>query len=190
MIVGRRKQLLELNVLGNLGDFISGIAVVVTLIYLAIQIRRNTAQQKREELLSIQNGQNNVIAQLLDPRIRGAFVRGSAGQNPTIEDLGTAQNFVLQYVNQFEIVHNLYKTGAMAEEQYQRWAGFAVSMVAPAHTRQWWDHEDGRLAFHPDVREAIERRLHDEANPPRPITEMWTTFSPEAWESSSSESSP
>jgi hypothetical protein len=28
--------------LGNLGDFIGGIAVVVTLVYLAIQVRQNT----------------------------------------------------------------------------------------------------------------------------------------------------
>jgi hypothetical protein len=32
-----------LDVLGNLGDFIGGIAVVVTLLYLALQIRQNTA---------------------------------------------------------------------------------------------------------------------------------------------------
>lgn len=31
-----------LDALGNLGDFIGGIAVVVTLIYLAVQIRQNT----------------------------------------------------------------------------------------------------------------------------------------------------
>jgi len=32
-----------LDVLGNLGDFVGGVAVVVTLIYLALQIRQNTA---------------------------------------------------------------------------------------------------------------------------------------------------
>jgi len=35
-----------LEELGNLGDFIGGIAVLVTLVYLAIQIRQNTAQVK------------------------------------------------------------------------------------------------------------------------------------------------
>ena len=35
-----------LDTLGNLGDFIGGIAVLVTLIYLAIQIRQHTAQAK------------------------------------------------------------------------------------------------------------------------------------------------
>lgn len=35
-----------LEQLGNFGDFIGGIAVLVTLVYLAIQIRQNTAQVK------------------------------------------------------------------------------------------------------------------------------------------------
>ena len=35
-----------LDELGNLGDFIGGVAVLVTLVYVAIQIRQNTAQLK------------------------------------------------------------------------------------------------------------------------------------------------
>ena len=37
-----------LEQLGNLGDFISGIAVVITLVYLAIQIRQNTRSTKTQ----------------------------------------------------------------------------------------------------------------------------------------------
>ena len=37
--------------LGNLGDFVGGVAVVITLIYLAIQIRHNTGAVKRKFLL-------------------------------------------------------------------------------------------------------------------------------------------
>ena len=176
---------MTISELGSLGEFLGSILTLATVAYLAIQIRQNTAQQKREELISIQHGQNSVIAQLQDPLVRGAFVRGAAGQNPSIEDLGTAQNWVIQYLNHFEIIHDRHGAGALDEEQYQLWVRFAVAMVAPVHIRQWWDDEDGKLAFHSEVREMIDQRLHDTVNPPRPITEMWTTFSPEAWESAS-----
>ena len=36
-----------LDALGNLGDFVGGIAVVATLIYLAVQVRQNTEQLRR-----------------------------------------------------------------------------------------------------------------------------------------------
>lgn len=169
--------------LGALGEFVGSVLTLATLAYLAVQIRQNTAQQKREELVSIQHGQNSVLAQLRDPRVFGAFVRGAAGENPSIADRATAQNWVIQYLNHFQIVHDLYRNRALDEETYQLWAGFAVAMVAPGGIRQWWDEEDGKFAFHSGVRDMIDRRLHDTENPPRPITEMWSTFNPEAWES-------
>jgi len=39
--------------LGNLGDFIGGLAVVATLVYLAIQVRQNTAQLRRASDLAV-----------------------------------------------------------------------------------------------------------------------------------------
>jgi hypothetical protein len=151
-------------------------------VYLAAQIRQNTAQQKREELISIQHGQNAVVAQLQDPRVFGAYVRTAADRHPTIEDRGTTLSWVIQYLNHFQVVHELHRNGALDEEQYQRWAGFAVAIVAPEGVRRWWDEENGRLAFHSEVREMIDSRLRDPKNPPVPITEMWTQFSGDAWE--------
>ncbi len=178
---------MTISELGSIGEFFGSILTLVMLVYLAIQIRQNTAQQKREELVSIQHGQNGVIAGMQDPRLMEAFVRTAAERNPSIEDLARAQNWILQYLNHFQIIHDLYTTGALDEERYQLWAGFAVAMVAPAGIRRWWDEEDGKLAFHSGVREMIDERLRDTENPPRPITEMWTMFSPDAWESASRE---
>ena len=70
------------------GDSLGAIAVLVTLIYLAIQIKQNTAQQKREELVSIQHGQNSLVAQLQDPRVMGEYARTAKDKSPTIEDRG------------------------------------------------------------------------------------------------------
>jgi hypothetical protein len=171
--------------LGALGEFIGSILTLATLAYLAVQIRQNTAQQKREELISIQHGQNSVIAQLRDPKVFGAYVRAAAGRDPSVEDWGIAFAWVVQYLNHFQVVRELYGSGALGEEQYQLWAGYAVSTVAPAGIRRWWDEENGRLAFHSEVREMIGERLDDPDDPPTPLTEMWSFFGPDAWESAS-----
>ena len=42
----RRQESSILEALGNLGDFVGGVAVVVTLIYLAVQIRQNSRQME------------------------------------------------------------------------------------------------------------------------------------------------
>ena len=41
--------------LGNLGDFLAAIATIITLIYLALQIRQNTSILKLSELRGIQD---------------------------------------------------------------------------------------------------------------------------------------
>ncbi len=44
--------------IGAIGEVLGALVVVITIGYLAVQIRQNTAQQKREETVSIQRGQN------------------------------------------------------------------------------------------------------------------------------------
>ena len=46
-----------LEALGNIGDFVGGIAVIATLVYLAVQVRQNT-QQLRASALSTSTAAN------------------------------------------------------------------------------------------------------------------------------------
>ena len=55
---------LTITELGALGEFLSSVVTLVTLVYPAVQIRMNTAQQESEEMIPIQHGQNRVIARL------------------------------------------------------------------------------------------------------------------------------
>ena len=167
--------------LGALGEFVGSILTLVTLLYLAAQIRQNTAQQRREELVSIQHGQNAVVAQLSDSRVMGGYVRTATDESPSIEDRGACFTWVLQYLNHFQVVHSLYKSGALDDEQYELWVGFAVSIVAPVGVRRWWDEENGRMAFQSDVRRLIDSRLSDHGNPVVPITALWSQFMGKDW---------
>jgi len=167
---------------GAIGEVTGAILILVTLVYLSIQIRQNTIQQKREELVSVQHGQNTVVGQLRDPQVFGAYVRTAEDRQPTIEDRGTSFAWVLQYLNHFQVVHELYRTGALDEEQFQLWLGYAVAVVAPKGIRRWWDEENGRLAFHSEVHKSIDSRLSDSENVAVPLTRMWSQFNADAWE--------
>lgn len=159
------------------------IATVATLLYLATQIRQNTEQQKRDATVAIQHGQNDVIALFEDPSAARAYSKTAEyGLGAAVEDRIRAQNFVLRYLNHFQIVYDMHRDGTLDEERYQLWEGFAVAIVAPKGIRQWWDDESGKLGFMSEVRNLIDRKLADENDPPVPITEMWSTFAAESWE--------
>ena len=145
--------------LGALGEFIGSLAVVVTVGYLALQIRQSTAQQRREESLSIQQGQNSVISQMMDPANVRAFARAAEGDgSASAADRARAIMWVIQYLNHFQNVYDLHHNGSLDEERYALWEGFAVGMVASKGLRAWWDDESGKLACMSAVRDLIDAR--------------------------------
>lgn len=157
------------------------------MIYLALEIRHNTAQQKREETVSIQHGQNSVIQNMLDPRIVRAYSLAADGDlEVSAQDRATAIVWVIQYINHFQIVCDLYDSGSLKQYRFDLWKGFAVSIVASQGIRSWWDEEHGKFAFMPRVRDLIDQELLNSENAPVWFNTMWKIFMSETWQASSS----
>jgi hypothetical protein len=172
---------------GSVAELISSVAVIASLIYLAIEIRHNTAQQKREETVSIQHGQNSVVQNMLDPRIVRAYAITADGDVAvSAQDRATAIVWVIQYINHFQIVCDLYDSGSLEQDRFDLWKGFAVSIVASKGIRAWWEDELGKYAFMPRVRDLIDSELLSSENPPVPFNTMWKIFMNETWKDSSS----
>jgi hypothetical protein len=110
------------DAIGAVGELLGALVVVVTLGYLAIQIRQNTAQQRREETVSIQRGQNEVMAQLQDPMmVRSYAITAAKGRAANPEDRSRAIVWLVQYINHFQIVYDLYQLGSLDEDRYKFW---------------------------------------------------------------------
>ena len=72
---------MSLEDLGNLGDFIGSIAVIVTLIYLAIQIRQNTATTKVQIRQAISEAQfANINARATDDHLPIIIMKTNRGE--------------------------------------------------------------------------------------------------------------
>jgi len=71
---GRSRVILE--ALGNIGDFIGGIAVVATLLYLAAQIRQNTKSLQTASRQEISSGYRESNRLRLDPETGLAWAKG------------------------------------------------------------------------------------------------------------------
>ena len=171
------------DAVGAIGEVLGALVVIVTLGYLAVQVRQNTAQLKREETVSIQRGQNEVIAQLSDPATAKSYaMMAEKGRRASPEDQARAILYVIQYINHFQIVYDLYHLGSLDEERYKLWEGFAISMVASKGLREWWDEEGGKLAFIPEIRIMFDRKLSDADNPPAAFNRMWVPFNAESWQ--------
>jgi hypothetical protein len=151
--------------LGNLGDFVGGLAVIATLLYLAIQIRQSTkilrtsAEQTADPIAAIAN-----IAQ--SPENAAVYHRGLANSGDLTPEERT--HFYLMMASSFYVVHQgyrAYQLGTQTEETWQ-WQARALSFyVSQPGVRAWWRRQ-GHTLFAPESEfwalVDSEMRQHDE----------------------------
>jgi hypothetical protein len=146
-----------LEALGNLGDFIGGIAVIATLAYLAVQVRQNT-RLLRATALSASSAANVSFNHLLggDPAVARVFQVG-------LEDFGVLseeeQRQFLQLlrglVTSYEHRFQQHALGMIEEEIWQRQRTSLKSMLSSPHLAVWWEHR--KSAFDPTFVENLDR---------------------------------
>jgi hypothetical protein len=59
---------MTLDELGNIGDFLGGVAVIITLLYLALQIRKQSAVAKLEATRALAGEQSLALSQIIEDK--------------------------------------------------------------------------------------------------------------------------
>lgn len=121
---------MSLSDLANLGEFISGIAVIASLIYLAVQIRQNTKSVRSATLASNTDMWANLLLTMSDPKNVGAYMYGSSGRSD-IRPKEFAQ-FMLQCRVLFICFENQYyqfRNGMLDEETYKGYERSTCSSI-------------------------------------------------------------
>ena len=150
---------MNLEQLANLGEFISGIAVIASLVYLAIQIRQNTRSVKSSTLATNTSNWSSMLVNLADAEKSDAYLAGTAGK----EDIN-AKHF-LQFLLMaramlvsFETQYHQYLNGALDREIY---LGYERSckdqiLVYPGFQMVWEITRDG---FSPAFAELVDKLI-------------------------------
>ena len=135
-----------LEALGNLGDFIGGLGVVITLLYLAIQIRRNTEQTRLNTAGDSWSG----ILEAFEPVYYGEntaiFQRGLAADSdlPAAEFL-TFSFLMTRMLGQFELSLYQGRHGALDEELLEMHSRLVQTIVTSPGGRLWWERAGQHL---------------------------------------------
>ena len=110
---------MTLGDLGNIGGFISGIAVAISLIYLAIQIRQGSKVARaslRQSLAENQFAQLTLRA--TDPVIRGAFRKAARSQELSEDEADALMAYAVAGIRQWEALYSQYENGMVAAEDW------------------------------------------------------------------------
>jgi hypothetical protein len=160
---------MNLESLGNIGDFIGGIGVIVTLIYLALQIRQNTIATRADSYQAVVASASDWGREIsLNAEICEILERGAQDYN-ALEGVERIRfNLAMSsYFRNMENLHLKFMTGAVDVSVWSGWANRTLAFMLPPGTQAWWTSNASAFssdfrAFiaapgeHPEIPEAFE----------------------------------
>ncbi len=157
---------------GALGELVGGVAVIVTLIYLAVQTRqtRRAAAAHAPEWIS-----DGFQRWLLSLRQDSDFTRIFRSALHDWNALPANDQARVHYVCAEMIIHldavlTLHKQGLLGDEHARAWVDNSLGLLITPGGKAWFS--DTRFLYSPQVRGELERRLQEPASLPP----AWTTI--------------
>ena len=153
--------------LGAAGEFIGAIGVVVTLVYLAYQIRQNTFQLERSELTAKAAAVNASNIALRDTR-RSIFESAETAElfaqgNSKPDELGEVDRLRYRLVmqNVTEVMLDIYTQTLLTSFSPETWASQGISLVERVlgTTGGQWFWENYRDNYPPNFRDEVDQVL-------------------------------
>jgi hypothetical protein len=132
---------LSIDERGNIGDFIGGIGVIVTLIYLAFQIRQNTIATRTDSYQAAVTSASDWSREMsLNSEIADIILRG-AQEYEALEPLERMRfNLAMSsFFRNIENLHAKFRSGAVDREVWSGWANRTHAMLTGPGTRRWWE---------------------------------------------------
>lgn len=151
--------------LGNLGDFIGGLAVIATLLYLAVQVRQNSQMMRASALATAS------VASIEFNQMLGSNAATARVFQVGIEDFASLSNAEQrQFIHllracftSYQFVYQQHLHGLVPEEIWKRELLGIARILNRPHVRAWW--EGRKTIFHPEFRAAVESAPPPMAHP-------------------------
>ncbi len=129
-----------LDTLGNLGDFIGGIAVIATLAYLAFQMRQNTETVRANSVRELTESILSATAALIEAENADVYLRGAQSYSSlTVEERFRFGLLVGMFVARLDTVLE-YRQRGMVDDEYVVFHADAIRIIfTNPGVREWWN---------------------------------------------------
>ncbi len=133
--------MLNWEAIAAVGQLVGALAVLITLIYLAVQIRQNTAAVATATYESTMTGFNDInVVVASHPELASLLDRGCQGQDSLSAEEVVQFNFVLRcYANQWWKLFKLYERGSLPRGEWSIFAKEAAQFMGQTGCRPFRD---------------------------------------------------
>ena len=145
---------MELDQLGNIGEFVSAVAVVASLIYVGIQIRQNT---RATQAATLQEVCRDMREQFSAPAIiLEAMRKLSDGEKLSFEEQLRWGQYTLNTFRMYENQWFQNQKGMLDDTLFRGYQAHVLGTLGSPGVSEMWDRMKERL-FHPEFVSNVER---------------------------------
>lgn len=150
----QRSLRLTVSELGSLGEFFASIAVLVTLVFLVIQMRQNTRTMRRTNVRLSQEHNGRALSELIDEGIAEIFLRGQQ----SLANLSEVERyrFDLAFTMWLQSVDQAYadnREGMYPDDQLVPYENSLAAFLTTPGGEAWW--KERQVWFSPAFREVV-----------------------------------
>ena len=149
---------MTLQDLGNLGEFIGSVAVVVTLIYLAIQIRQQTAATRIRMRQAISDAQfANINSRATDENLPIIIMKANRGEQLSQDEKDRLYFHLDASLRQFENFYSHYQSSVLSDKDWEALAeGLKRTLRTDVSLGMWDGMKD---SYNADFRDQVDNAL-------------------------------
>jgi len=125
--------------IGAVGELVSGLAVLITLIYLARQVTQSSRQQKLESSRATSEEFNRLNSIFYDTEKAGMFARALADwEQASVEEQVVTQTFLMQYAQHMQLLFEMHNAKVISDSVYLAEQGALLALLATPGGSVWW----------------------------------------------------
>ena len=167
--------MISLQTLADLGELVGGLGVVVSLVYLALQVRQNTQSLRTENYGRALDRISAMQSQLSrDTELSRFFAKGvvDVSQLTPIERIRFTWA-LYEAFGAFEFMFDAARTGALPEAVWMRWSPTVAWWLSQPGVKSWWVHRP--VPFSPQFSSFVEGILRENVVD-QAATQRWQQF--------------
>ena len=147
---------MTISELGSLGEFVASIAVLVTLIFLVIQMRQSTATMRRANIRHATENNSRALTALLDEGVSEIFIRGLR----SLDDLSEVERYRFdnafhQWLTSCEQIFIDQREGNFSADDFTVYENAVPGYLATPGGNAWW--EERQVWYSRAFREEVAR---------------------------------
>ena len=138
------------DAVGAVGEIVGALAVVLSLIYLAVQIRHNTRTLRRSACRDAVASMRETNSRLIgNPAMTRIFLAGLDGSDElSAEDQAQFILVIFNFFKTYEDLHYQYLESGLDPAVWEGWARMGAEYLTAPGCRRYW--EERRQFFHPN----------------------------------------